>query len=344
MGSTDKIRRILSLVERLQSGRLYNARQLADLCEVSHRTMFRDLKVLQKSGIPVLYDDQRRGYFMPAASFLPPTDLTLQEALAMIVLTQELGDRDRGLPFQDAALNASLKFLSNIAGQLKSYLGDVASAMHVRMEPRHPLDGSRSHYEVLQQALVDKRKVRLRYNSLFDGREIGLLLSPYVMMFSRRSWYVIGRSSLHRDVRTFHLGRILESTITDDSFKPPPRFSAAKHLGLAWHMIREPGKKARVVVRFRPLVASNVAEVTWHPTQQITHRDDGSIDFSVTVEGLREISWWILGYGDQAEVLEPRELREMIAERVRGMAATYGIAESRTPGAATPARPRRRSS
>jgi predicted DNA-binding transcriptional regulator YafY len=135
MGSTDKIRRILSLVERLQSGRLYNARQLADLCEVSHRTMFRDLKVLQKSGIPVLYDDQRRGYFMPAASFLPPTDLTLQEALALIILTNELGDRDRGLPFQDAARNASLKFLSNIAGQLKSYLGDVSSATHVRMEP-----------------------------------------------------------------------------------------------------------------------------------------------------------------------------------------------------------------
>jgi predicted DNA-binding transcriptional regulator YafY len=342
MGSTDKIRRILSLVERLQSGRLYNARQLADLCEVSHRTMFRDLKVLQKSGIPVLYDDQRRGYFMPAASFLPPTDLTLQEALALIILTNELGDRDRGLPFQDAARNASLKFLSNIAGQLKSYLGDVSSATHVRMEPRHPLDGSRTHYEVLQQALADKRKVRLRYNSFYEGREIGLLLSPYVMMFSRRSWYVIGRSSLHRDVRTFHLGRILESTPTDDSFKPPPRFSAAKHLGLAWHMIREPDKKARVVVHFQSLVAANVAEVTWHPTQQIVHRDDGSIEFSATVEGLREISWWILGYGDQAEVLEPRELRDMIADRVRGMAATYGLTGLKTSPEAARTRKRAR--
>ena len=163
------------------------------------------------------------------------------------------------------------------------------------------------------------------------------------MLFSRRSWYVIGRSSLHRDVRTFHLGRILESTATDDTFKPPPRFSAAKHLGLAWHLIREPEKKARVVVRFKPLVASNVAEVTWHPTQQVDHLEDGSIDFSVTVEGLREISWWILGYGDQAEVLEPRELREMIAERVQGMAATYGIAKSTSPASATvPTRARKR--
>jgi proteasome accessory factor B len=162
------------------------------------------------------------------------------------------------------------------------------------------------------------------------------------MMFSRRSWYVIGRSSLHRDVRTFHLGRILESTPTDDSFKPPPRFSAAKHLGLAWHMIREPDKKARVVVHFQSLVAANVAEVTWHPTEQIVHRDDGSIEFSATVEGLREISWWILGYGDQAEVLEPRELRDMIADRVRGMAATYGLTGLKTSPEAARTRKRTR--
>ena len=334
MAAVDKIRRILMLVERLQSGRLYNARELADFCEVSHRTMFRDLKVLQKSGVPVLYDDQRRGYFMPAASFLPPTDLTLQEALALIVLAQELGDRERGIPFQDAARMASMKFLSNIAGQLKSYIGDVTTAVKVRTEPRHPLGQARPHYELLQQAIAEKRKVRFRYNSHFDGGEIGLLLSPYGMLFSRRSWYVIGRSSLHREVRTFHLGRILESTLTDDPFKVPPRFSLAQHLGLAWHLIREPAKKSRIVIRFQPLVARNVAEATWHPTQKVQHRPDGSIDFTVTVEGLQEIAWWILGYGDQAEVLEPRELREIVSHRIRGMATIYDV---------TPAKKKKRS-
>lgn len=90
-------------------------------------------------------------------------------------------------------------------------------------------------------------------------------------------------------------------------------------------MIREPSNTAHVVVRFQPMVANNVAEVTWHPTQRITRRPDGSIDFSVTVEGIREIAWWILGYGDQAEVIKPKELREMIARRVRGMATIYGL-------------------
>ncbi len=99
MAAIDKIRRILQLVERLQSGRMYNAKELADFCGVSHRTMFRDLSVLQKSGVPVLYDDRKRGYFMAAASFLPPTDLTLEEALALIIVTQELGIARREFPF-----------------------------------------------------------------------------------------------------------------------------------------------------------------------------------------------------------------------------------------------------
>ncbi len=71
------------------------------------------------------------------------------------------------------------------------------------------------------------------------------------------------------------------------------------------------------------MVAQNVAEVTWHKTQQLTFNKDGTLDFQVTVSGLNEISWWILGYGDQAEVLKPPELRSLIAQRVERMAAMY---------------------
>ena len=47
---------------------------------------------------------------------------------------------------------------------------------------------------------------------------------------------------------------------------------------------------------------------------------DGTLDFRAKVSGLNEISWWVLGYGDQAEVLEPPELRDLVAARARRMA------------------------
>ncbi len=43
----------------------------------------------------------------------------------------------------------------------------------------------------------------------------------------------------------------------------------------------------------------------------------------MTVSGLNEISWWILGYGDQAEVLDPPELRRLVAQRAAQMVQQY---------------------
>jgi hypothetical protein len=78
-----------------------------------------------------------------------------------------------------------------------------------------------------------------------------------------------------------------------------------------------------VVVRFSRKVAQNVAEVAWHKTQRLEFRADGSLDFHVTVSGLGEISWWILGYGDQAEVVQPPELRRIVAGHAARMIEKY---------------------
>ena len=71
------------------------------------------------------------------------------------------------------------------------------------------------------------------------------------------------------------------------------------------------------------MVAQNVAEVNWHKTQKLTFNTDGTLDFQVTVSGLNEISWWILGYGDQAEVLQPPELRRLVAGHAARMLGHY---------------------
>ncbi|MGE0374154.1 MAG: helix-turn-helix transcriptional regulator [Planctomycetaceae bacterium] len=323
MASVDKIRRFLKLIERLQSGRVYNSKDLAEFCGVSRRTIFRDLRLLQDSGLPVLYDEQRQGYWMAAASFLPPTDLTLAETLALIVLARSFGRQEDGLPFFQAARDAGLKLFSNLPDGLQTEIGDLADVIDIQLPAHNTLKHAQTQHAMLVQSLAARRSVRVRYDSLFEQRQILTLFSPYRLFFARRSWYAIGRSSVHRAVRTLHLGRIAESELTDDRYEIPPRFSLARYLGNAWHMIRERGRRADVVIRFQPKVAANVAEVTWHKTQQVHWNDDGTMDFRVTVDGLHEISWWVLGYGHQAEVLEPQELRDIIAGHAAGMLKTY---------------------
>ena len=328
MASVERIHRMLRMVELLQSGRTYNSPQLAELLGVSRRTVFRDLSTLQEAGIHFIYDDAAQSYSLPAPVILPPTNFSVEESLSMLVLCHALGNEDTGIPFHRSARTAALKLLSNLPAHLREYVGEMTGLIAIRLDARNPLDTSKPHFDLLTESLDKRRKVRIRYRSLYDKSEITTLLSPYRLLFQGRGWYVIGRSSLHREVRTFNIGRILDSEFVSDHYKIPPRFSLERHLGNAWSLIRGRDREQKVVVRFQPKVAQNVAEVQWHRTQRIEWNEDGTLDFHVTVDGLSEIVWWILGYGDQAEVLKPAALRKEMKRHVTAMQATY----ARKPG------------
>jgi predicted DNA-binding transcriptional regulator YafY len=55
----------------------------------------------------------------------------------------------------------------------------------------------------------------------------------------------------------------------------------------------------------------------------VKYLEDGSLEFRAKVSGLSEIVWWILGYGDQAEVLQPAKLRRLVAQRAENLVALY---------------------
>jgi proteasome accessory factor B len=317
-----RIYRLLKLIGLLQAGRGYNSDALAEDCQVSRRTIFRDLGLLRASGLPLAFDQIDQRYRLPVPAYLPPMDFTAEEALAMIVLCQELGD-GRGLPFLGPARSAAAKLESSLPAHLREHLRGVLGAVEIHPPPTNPLAGHAAVYQQLLIAVAQHRCVRIDYDSLAERQKICTRLSPYRLLFSRRSWYVIGRSSLHRSVRTFNLARIGNVEILPDRYQAPRGFSIARHLRNAWHLIPEAGADHEVLVRFSPMVAQNVAEVLWHKTQRVTPNSDGTLDFRVTVSGLGEISWWILGYADQAEVIEPPELRRLVAQRAAETAARY---------------------
>jgi len=312
----------LKLIGLLQAGKAHNTDGLAIECGVSRRTIFRDLDVLRQSGVPMQFDDVSQQYRIPGTYYLPPTNFTPEEALSLIVLCHELGSRS-GIPFLGPARSAALKLESSLPGRLRGLLHDMADAVRIRPGPANPLPDHQPIFEQLLEAVSGRRRVRIRYDSLTEWEEIRTQLSPYQLLFSRRSWYVIGRSSLHRTTRTFNVGRILDLEVLDTRFQIPRGFSIERYLRNAWHLIPEPGPDQKVAIRFEKMVAQNVAEVAWHKTQALTFNDDGTLEFRVTVSGLNEISWWVLGYGDQAEVLRPAKLRRMVAERAERMVRRY---------------------
>jgi proteasome accessory factor B len=314
---TNRISRVVQLLTTLQSGENYAVNDLATIFGTSRRTIFRDLKELQTIGVPYHYNAKSGSYTIDPEFFLPPIDLNLQEALGLLLLVHKASSQIQ-LPFKHSALLAALKIENNLPAKIRQYCNKQLQNISTRVDPQAPMSQLDKIFAQLQKAIAKKNKVSMRYHSFFEGQIIDVELSPYHLMYNRRAWYVLGFSDLHKSVRTFKLNRILELKTMDKCFVGGESFDPYDFIGRAWSMIPE-GRIYNIKLRFLPMVANNVAEVQWHSTQKVTRNGDGSAIIEFRVDGLKEITWWILGYGDQVEVLAPKALRNKVLETAKNM-------------------------
>ena len=314
---TNRISRIIHILTTLQSGRNYTASDLAKIFKRSRRTIFRDLKELGVIGLPFRYDSKTKGYSLNAEFFLPPVDLNLQEALSLLLLAHKAEGQIQ-MPFASSLFFAISKIENNLPLKIKQFCNTALMSISIKAGALAKTKQLDTFFEKLQHAILTKHKVRLCYNSLFDGGIINIVLCPYHLLYNQRAWYVLGHSSLHKSVRTFKLNRIEKIMLLDKCFLSNEDFDLYDHFGNAWSMIPE-GRLYNIKLKFLPKVANNVAEVQWHPTQKVQYSDDGSIIVEFRIDGLGEISWWILGYGNQVQVLAPKALREKIQKTAKEM-------------------------
>lgn len=316
---SSRISRVVQILTTLQSAKGYCAGDLAKIFGTSRRTIFRDLKELQAVGVPYRYDAKTGSYTIDPEFFLPPIDLNLQEALSLLLLVRKARGQIQ-LPFKNSALLAALKIENNLPVKIKQYCNTALRNISTKVGPQAPMNLLDKTFAQLQKAIARKRKVNIFYRSLFEGKDVGLELSPYHLLYNQRAWYVLGRSSLHKSIRTFKLNRIRELGILDKCFLDGEDFDLADYLGRAWSMIPE-GRIYNIKLRFLPKVAENVTEVQWHSTQKVQRNSDGSATIEFRVDGLGEITWWVLGYGDQVQVLAPKALRQRVLQAAKNMIA-----------------------
>jgi proteasome accessory factor B len=243
--------------------------------------------------------------------FLPSIDLNLQEALSLLLLVHK-GRTHLPMPFKNSALLAGIKVENNLPAKIRKYCSATLANISIRPDRHAPMDLLDRIFSQLQNAIRTRRKIQLSYHSLYEQADIATVLSPYHLTYNHRAWYILGHSSIHKSTRTFKLNRIKKLELLEQLFVKDKEFDIQNYLGRAWSMIPE-GRMYNIELRFSKKVAKNVAEVQWHSTQKNYFNGDGSLTVSFRVDGLGEIAWWILGYGDQVEVVAPAVLRKKIA-------------------------------
>ena len=304
----------------LSSGK--NLGQLAQQCSVSRRTIVRDVKALRSAGVPVDYDTVKRCYSISSHPAFLQANLTQAEAMALVCLASEMGQRNR-IPFLDAARSAAIKLEQYLPSAIRGRLATVKGAVGFQPLPLCELKDKENIYQQIVEARAALRVARVEYVTDRDAEPITTRLRTYQVMFCRHSWYVVGHSSFHGKVCTFNVNRIISLKLMTDRYKVRRGFSLDRYFGNAWQLMPTTGPDYDVVIRFSPFVARGIMDVKWHKTQQVEIQRDDSLLFRVRVSGLHEIVWWILGYGDHAEVLQPARLRRFVAHRARNMVKMY---------------------
>jgi predicted DNA-binding transcriptional regulator YafY len=298
------------------AGRL--GRTLAQLCGelgVTKRTVQRDIQVLAAAGFPVT-SDMRNGtvfwHFVEGFHAEAPIALTLTEQMALY-FSKGLFKPLQGSPIYESLESAIQKIGSQLPAQSFSFLRGLENALAVRTFGFKDYSRSKQTIEAMTRAVFHKYRVRLTYQSPRDSKPTERELDPYRLWYVSNALYVVGHDHLRNDLRVFAVDRIRSVTLTNRRFEIPEDFDFEAFTRSAFNMIW--GETQEVKIRFSASQAPYIRERTWHPSQKIETEPDGSIILTLKVADLGEVRFWLIGFGAEAEVLEPAELRdEVIAE------------------------------
>lgn len=320
-GKIKRLERLVSLITLIQGHGDLTVARLAAEYRVTERTVFRDLEALKEAGVPIAYDPEKCGYQIRPDFFLPPVQLTLDEALAICALGEQVGGKGQ-VPFLAVAARAVDKVRGQLPMALRDELERVQGHIEIELARASTAGEALDVYGRVRQAIANRRALQCTYDSAShaSGRptrsDRPFRFDPYALMFNLRAWYAVGLHHGHKEIRTLRLSRFTMAKLTDKPYSIPDNFTLKGYLKNAWRMI--PGKKSHdVEIVFDREFADTISETRWHHTQQATENDDGTLTFRATVDGLDEIVWWVLGMGPHCVVRRPKEL----ADTVRALAA-----------------------
>ena len=317
----DRTARLLRVAETLyQHPEGMRALEIAEQCGVCVRTVYRDLHAMQGELQYPVWQDEHGRFGLERRAFLPPMKLTLTEAMSLFLAARLVARySDERDPHIESAFG---KLAGVLPRPVAQHVSDTVREMAKRPENVRYA----RVFDILSAAWASGRRVRIWYPEADGGKSIvrERLVEPYFLEPSPigHSCYLIAHCHHARAMRTFKLERIHDVELTDQPYQVPESFDAIEYLKSSWGIVAD--EEVEVRLRFSPAVASRVMECTWHPSQTVARREDGSLDFAVTVAGTMEITPWILTWGAEVEVLAPVELRSKVGEVARRMGEMYG--------------------
>lgn len=319
MNRTD---RLVAIVMHLQGRRLVRAEELAAKFEVSLRTVYRDMAALGEAGVPI-QGEAGVGYTLVRGYHLPPVMLTAEEAGALLVggeLVRRFTDASL-CAVSDAALD---KLRAVMPIERRDHLERLARGVAVEGPAPDSPQAARARQSFLvpvQQAVAGRRVLRMDYRAKGRTEDSRRDVEALGVVFYGDAWYLVAWCRLRDELRHFRVDRIQNIETLAETFAPRPDFSLADHLAER----TEGGQTFPARVWFDGEVLER-AQRESYATLEFGGRREGGVECVLFTWCYDWLARWLLSFGDQAEALEPPELRDKVREHAGRVLARHGEA------------------
>ena len=280
--------------------------------------------VAELTSLTPVYEDDEGLVAIDRDRYLNHIRLTIHESLSIYLASRLMVDRmDRFNPHAASALRKMGQSLHSFAPTIASHITAEAEKLEGSRVRRDPV--YLKVLETLTRGWSESRIVRVLHHSVHRDADDSYLFAVHLIVpyAVGQTIQAIGQCEGEDHLRTFRVDRIMDATLTADTYAAPPDDTIGTMLEHAWGIWYSDAEPVEVVLRFSAAVAHRVRETVWHPSQVIQDLPDGLLEWRVKISEPREMVPWIRGWGSDVEVLAPAALRGKMIEEVGAMRKVY---------------------
>ncbi|AGY56314.1 helix-turn-helix transcriptional regulator [Gloeobacter kilaueensis] len=323
--SLEDLDRLLRIDRLIRLGQARSTMQLARALAASPPAIQRALLKLRDSYGAPLVVDRVRGYIYKEPGWkLPPLPFTLGELFVLLAGNRILAESEGTL--HTAEVRAAI---DQLVHQLPSRrwidLETLRDYLHVEATSRI----ASFSYEVWTQLYETFESGLQAFVDYAPPGEppVSRLVNPYLLYIWRgHTPYLIGYDLGSKKFEVLRADRIRSIRARGERFERDPAFDPAPLI--AQIAEEQAGTLTTPVsILFSPKAIATLQGRLLHPSQQISLLPDGSLRLQLKVADLNEIKRWVLSFGSEATVEEPRALVEQIQSDLRQLAARYGLGQ-----------------
>ncbi|MEZ5081451.1 MAG: WYL domain-containing protein [Thermoleophilia bacterium] len=167
------------------------------------------------------------------------------------------------------------------------------------------------HLSKIESAISRRKTIRFTYYAIGRDETSEREVDPYSLLYLGGNWYMVGYAHEREATRLFRLsrmeGRITFKTRAEHDFPPPPDFDVSRYRDRAPWQLDDESEQA--TIRLSPLVAWWVEQMFGAFGRVSTGRD-GWAEFRTEFTSSAALLTWVLGLGEEAQVLAPDSLRD----------------------------------